>query len=114
MTKQERHLWYDFLKNHKYHWYKQRVIGNYIVDFYCASVKLAIELDGSQHYEGDSYAYDESRTKFLNEQGIRVIRIMNRDVDRNFEGVCRMIDNQTSQSASADSSPERGANERYY
>ena len=51
MTKEERRLWYDFLRTYPAHVYRQRVIGHYIVDFYCAEAKLVIELDGSQHYE---------------------------------------------------------------
>ena len=92
MTKQERHLWYDFFKKHKYHWYRQRPMGNYILDFYCGTAKLAVELDGSQHYEAEGLEYDEKRTKFLNENGIKVIRFINPDIDRNFEAVCMEIE----------------------
>ena len=65
MTRQERKIWYDFLKNHKYKWYRQRRIGNYIVDFYCDKLHLVIEIDGGQHYEERQKAYDEERTKML-------------------------------------------------
>ena len=51
MTKEERHLWYDFLRTLPVNFYRQKVLGSYIVDFYCASAKLVIELDGSQHFE---------------------------------------------------------------
>ena len=57
MTKEERHLWYDFLKQMPMNFKRQKVIGSDIVDFYCAAAKLAIELDGSQHYD------DEGKTK---------------------------------------------------
>ena len=93
MTKEERHLWYDFLKDYSVKFYRQRVIGNYIVDFYCSSAKLVIELDGSQHYEEKYIIYDNNRTKFLSSSGILVIRIPNNEVMKNFSGVCSYIDN---------------------
>ena len=91
MTKQEKHLWYDFLKDYPIKIYKQKVILNYIVDFYCASAKLAIELDGSQHYDGQE-DYDAARTKALNGMGITVLRFSNLEIDTNFKGVCEYID----------------------
>ncbi|MEE1047140.1 MAG: endonuclease domain-containing protein [Clostridia bacterium] len=92
MTRQERHLWYDFLQHYPVKIYKQRIIGNYIVDFYCHRARLVIELDGSQHYEDTSVKYDKNRTDFLNSLGIDVLRILNIDIDRNFKSVCIMID----------------------
>ena len=65
LTRQEKHLWYDFLKGYPIKIYKQRVIGNYIVDFYCYSARLVIELDGSQHYTDEGKAYDQERTNAL-------------------------------------------------
>ena len=91
MTKQERHLWYDFLKLLPQQFKRQKVIGRYIVDFYCAEKKLAIEIDGSQHYEEKNIIKDEERTEFLNSKGVTVLRYTNRDVDRNFSGVCEDI-----------------------
>ena len=91
MTRQERHLWYDFLKSYPVKIVRQRAIGSYIVDFYCASAKLAIELDGSQHYDGQE-DYDAARTKVLNGMGITVIRFSNLEIDTNFKGVCEYID----------------------
>ena len=93
MTPQEKKLWYQFLKNQKEHWYKQRKIGNYIADFYCGKAKLVVELDGSQHYEEEAMRYDEERTNYLQSQGIMVKRYLNRDVDQQFEAVCMEIDN---------------------
>ena len=87
-TKQENHLWYDYLKNYPVRFQRQKTIGNYIVDFYCHKAKLVIELDGSQHYEPDAMCYDEKRTYYLQAQGLCVLRILNIDVNRNFEGVC--------------------------
>ena len=72
--------------------YKQRIIGRFIVDFYCASAGVVIELDGSQHYEPRGTAYDSERSAFLTAFGLEVLRFSNRDVDRNFYGVCAQID----------------------
>ncbi len=65
MTPQERRLWYDFFKIYPVHIYRQKIIGNYIVDFYCASSKLVIELDGSQHYSDEALEYDKKEIRFL-------------------------------------------------
>ena len=91
MTKQERHLWYDFLKNLPVTFNRQKVIGNYIVDFYCASAKLIIELDGSQHYEDKGIEVDKKRDNCFKELGLRVLRYSNEDVNRNFRGVCEDV-----------------------
>ena len=92
MTPQERHLWYDFLRHYPIKIYKQKVIDNFIVDFYCYQAKLIIELDGSQHYTEEGLGYDEERTNILNTYNIEVIRFSNYEVDNNFEEVCKMID----------------------
>jgi very-short-patch-repair endonuclease len=92
MTKQEKHLWYDFLNQYPIRWYRQRIIESFIVDFYCATAKLVVELDGSQHYEKEAMEYDEFRTEIINKYDIEVLRFSNCDVDNNFEGVCAMID----------------------
>ena len=92
MTKQEKHLWYDFLSKHEVRWYKQRIIDNYIVDFYCSRAKLVIELDGSQHYTKDGIEYDNERTNVLREYGIEVIRFSNNEIDTCFDGVCLKIE----------------------
>ena len=106
MTKEERHLWYDFLKNHPLHFYKQRIIGSYIVDFYCPAAKLVIELDGSQHYEPSGFEKEADRRLFLEARGLRVLRIPNNELNSNFRGVCEYIDLLlTSQSPCGDSSP---------
>lgn len=91
MTKEEKHLWYDFLKGLPITFNRQKIIGNYIVDFYCSSVKLVIELDGSQHYEERGILSDMLRDEFLNGLGITVLRYSNLDVNRNFHGVCEDI-----------------------
>ena len=91
MTKEERHLWYDFLKTFPYPFKRQKVIGDYIVDFYCHQAKLVVELDGSQHYETDGAQYDQKRDAFLESQGLLVLRYANSDVVGNFRGVCEDI-----------------------
>ena len=92
MTPHERKLWYLFLRKYPVKIYKQRIIGRYIVDFYCASAKLVIEVDGSQHYEPQDIAYDAERSVFLSSLGLEVLRFSNRDIDREFHGVCEQID----------------------
>ena len=92
MTPHERKLWYLFLQKYPIKVYKQRIIGSYIVDFYCASAKLVIELDGSQHYEPQEMAYDAERSEFLSTLGLEVMRFSNRDIDKDFPGVCSQID----------------------
>ena len=88
MTKEEKHLWYDFLKKLPQTLNRQKVIGNYILDFYCAEAKVAIELDGAQHYEQEAKKKDALRDEFLNQQGITVLRYTNIEVNNNFDGVC--------------------------
>ena len=91
-TKEERKLWYEFLQNYPIKFLRQKIIGNYIVDFYCARAKLIIELDGSQHYVEGALEYDDSRTAYLNRYGLEILRIQNTDVNKNFQAVCQYID----------------------
>ena len=91
MTKEERHLWYDFLKRLPITVNRQKVIGEYIVDFYIASFKLVIELDGSQHYDEKNIKKDADRDENLGQWGIKVLRYSNLDVNKNFESVCQDI-----------------------
>ena len=100
MTKEERHLWYDFLRTYPVRFLRQKVLGKYIVDFYSAKAKLVIELDGSQHYEDVNAEKDAERTAFLEGYGLTVIRIPNNEVTRNFRGVCEYIDAVVRQSLS--------------
>ena len=93
MTKEERRLWFDFLKGYPVRFIRQKIIGHYIVDFYCAKAKLIVELDGSQHYEDQGVEKDQARTKFLEEYGFHIIRIPNNAVNQNFRGVCEYVDN---------------------
>ena len=91
MTRQEKHLWYDFLRYHPMKIYKQRIINNFVADFYCHQARLIIEIDGSQHYTEKGRALDKARTEVLEEYGLYVLRFSNIDIDDNFEGVCHMI-----------------------
>ena len=92
MTPNERKLWYLFLRKYPVKIYKQRIIGRFVVDFYCASAKLVIEADGSQHYDPQGMTYDAERSEFLSALGLEVLRFSNRDIDKDFDGVCERID----------------------
>ena len=100
MTKEERHIWYDFLRTYPVRFSRQKVLGEYIADFYSAEAKLVIELDGSQHYEDINAEKDTERTAFLESYGLTVIRIPNNEVNHNFRGVCEYIDAAVKQSLS--------------
>ena len=92
MTKEERHLWYDFLKTYPVQFKRQYSLGVYIVDFYCYKAKLIVELDGSQHCEPKAMDYDRIRTEYLQKQGFLVLRFSNSDVMTQFRAVCETID----------------------
>ena len=92
MTKEEKHLWYDYLKDYPVTIKRQKVFDKYIVDFYCAKAKLAIELDGSQHYEKEGHSADLVRDKYLADLGIKILRYSNYDINNNFVAVCEEID----------------------
>ena len=94
MTPQERHLWFDFLRGYPMHFTRQKILGHYIADFYCANANLIIELDGSQHFDPEYQKFDDNRTDFLRKYGIEVLRIPNNEVDNNFYGVCEYIDTE--------------------
>ena len=83
MTKQEKRLWYDFLRTFPVQFNRQKVIDDFIVDFYCHSAHLVVELDGGQHFEPE--------TKRLNSLGLKVLRFTNNEVDHNFIEVCADI-----------------------
>ncbi|MBQ9968418.1 MAG: endonuclease domain-containing protein [Oscillospiraceae bacterium] len=104
MTPWERKLWYDFLRNYPIRFQRQKAVGNYIADFYCAKARLVIELDGGGHYTPEQTRKDEQRTNDLTAMNLTVVRLCNLDIDRNFRGVCEYIDmvvqNSLPQSAS--------------
>jgi very-short-patch-repair endonuclease len=91
MTKEEAHLWYQYLCRSEKRFRRQFVIGNYIVDFYCHAAQLVVELDGSQHCTPEEMEYDRKRTEYLESQGLKVIRFSNLDVMQRFRDVCGTI-----------------------
>ena len=96
MTAEERHLWYDFLRHYPVKFYRQRIIDNYIADFFCHSAKLVIEIDGSQHYTAAGQIYDQHRSTELSKYNLLVIRFTNFDIRDRFKDVCEMIDSVVS------------------
>lgn len=93
MTKEERRLWYDFLKELPVTFHRQKVIGNYIVDFYCASAKIVIELDGTQHFLDEGIKKDKERDDYLSSLGLTVLRYSNYEINASFDSVCQDIFN---------------------
>ncbi|MFN9733033.1 MAG: endonuclease domain-containing protein [Microcystis sp.] len=91
MTLAEKKLWYSYLKNFKFKVLRQRPIDHFIVDFYCPSLKLVIEIDGDTHFTDEGKAYDKERTARLESYGLKVIRFTNSQVLRNFEAVCEQL-----------------------
>lgn len=98
MTPEEKHLWYDFLSKYPVRFARQKIIGKYIADFYCAKAKLVIELDGRQHLMPSAKAYDEIRTGYMSDHDLTVIRIPNNRINNDFNFVCRYIDNKIKES----------------
>ena len=94
MTPEERKLWYCCLRTYPVKFYRQRIIEHYIVDFYCASAMLVIEVDGTQHYEKSGAGKDRKRDQDLQKLGLTVLRFSNRDVNREFRAVCEAIDRE--------------------
>jgi very-short-patch-repair endonuclease len=92
MTKEERHLWYDFLRTYPVQFKRQKVIGSYVVDFFCDKPKLVIELDGSQHFEDEQIKNEIVRDDYLSSLGLKVLHVSNDEIWDNFEGVCAGID----------------------
>ena len=113
MTPWERKLWYNFLRNYPVRFQRQKAIGNYIADFYCAKARLIIELDGGGHYMPKQAEKDDQRTNELRAMNLTVVRICNLDIDRNFCGVCeyvdRLVQNSLPQSASLTAPSSDGA-----
>ena len=100
MTREEKHLWYDYLRKCPVRFSRQKILGKYIADFYSAEAKIVIELDGAQHFEKENRIYDEKRTEFLEQYNLKIIRIPNGEINTNFEGICRYLDKQIEQSLS--------------
>lgn len=97
MTKEERRLWFDYLRTYPVRFSRQKVLERYIADFYCAQAGLVLELDGSQHYEPEEQEKDAQRTAYLEKYSIHVVRIPNNEVTGNFRGVCEYIDSLVKQ-----------------
>ena len=85
-------MWYDFLRTYPLLFLRQKIIGGYIADFYCAKAGLIVEIDGSQHYQDGAAEYDAARTEYFGSLGLKVVRISNIEVNKNFRGVCEYID----------------------
>jgi len=92
MTEEEKLLWFNFLRSYPMRFLRQKVIDNYIVDFYCHQARLVIELDGSQHYSEQGLLKDRIRTEKIENRNLTVLHIPNNEVSRNFRGVCDYID----------------------
>lgn len=105
MTPHESKLWYQFLRSYPVRFLRQKPIDGYIVDFYCSKAKLVIELDGSGHFTDEAKTYDAERTQRLKDYGLYIVRIMNRDVDANFNIVCQYIDKEVTKRIHGSLSP---------
>ncbi len=90
-TKEERRLWFVFLRTYPIRFQRQKTIGSFIADFYCHQAKLVIELDDSQHYTEQGIVYDRERDAVLRGHGLQVLRFSNADVAEHFEAVCETI-----------------------
>ena len=91
MTPEEKKLWYQFLKTLPYTIRRQKVIGRYIADFFCARTMLVIEIDGTQHYEEVGKQADQERDAYFHSLGIAVLRYSNREINQEFQRVCEDI-----------------------
>ena len=96
-TREENHLWYDFLKTYPVQFRRQFPIGCYYADFFCHKAMLVLELDGSQHYEPEHIKADRERTAFFEEKGMKVLRFANTEIWNNFRAVCQAIDTEVRQ-----------------
>jgi very-short-patch-repair endonuclease len=92
MTQAEKKLWYSYLKTFNFWFLRQRPIGNFIVDFYCAELKLVIEVDRNSNFTEEGQNYDMERTQVLEGYGLKVMRFNNSEVLSNLEGVCGQIE----------------------
>ena len=103
MTKEERHLWYDFLSTYNVRFQRQKTIDRYIADFYCCTAKLVIEIDGGQHYVEESFEYDRTRTECFEKVALKVIRFTNIEINKNFFAVCDEINKEVIKRTAAQS-----------
>ena len=91
-TKEENHLWYDFLSKYPVRFQRQKAIDHFIADFYCHKANLVIEIDGSQHFSEEGAEKDSFRTEILEGYQLKVIRFTNKQINTKFDDVCRYID----------------------
>ena len=91
-TDEENKVWYQILKGRTPKFHRQRIIGNYIVDFYCPKLKLIIEIDGYQHYYEENIEYDNKRSEYLESLGFCILRIDNSEINKDIEEVREIID----------------------
>lgn len=93
MTDAERLLWSKIRRKQLkgFQFYRQKIIGNYIADFYCPELKLVIEVDGGQHYSVEGVENNRIRDAYMTEAGITVVRFSDRDVLKNLEAVMKEI-----------------------
>ncbi len=98
MTPWEKKLWYQFLKDYPVRFQRQKAIGNYIADFYCAKARLIVEVDGQEHFEKSVFKYDSNRAKELENCGLKVVRVSNYEIKDKFENVCKYIDSEVKKS----------------
>ena len=92
-TDEEKKVWYQILKGRTPKFHRQRIIGNYIVDFYCPQLRLAIEIDGYQHFYEENIEYDNKRTEYIESQDIYILRFENTEVNNDIEYVKYIINN---------------------
>jgi very-short-patch-repair endonuclease len=91
MTAPEKKLWYEFLRSAPLRFTRQKPLGQFVADFYCARRQLAVEIDGDSHFDSRAERKDTLRSAALRAEGIRVLRFTNLEVMRNFSGVCERI-----------------------
>jgi len=106
MTPWERKLWYCFLKKYKVKFQRQKLIGHYIADFFCAKANLIVELDGGGHFESEQYKNDQIRAAYIENMGYKIIRFTNREIDKEFYSVCSVIDSEVNKRTLPQSSPK--------
>lgn len=91
MTVAEKKLWNAYLKAFPLRVLRQRPIDRFIVDFYCAELRLVIEVDGNVHFTDEAQEYDQQRTQILEGYGLTVMRFTNDQVLHEFDAVCLQI-----------------------
>lgn len=91
LTAAEQKLWFQFLRGFPHRVLRQKPLAGFIVDFYCAKLKLVIEIDGDSHFDPAALAYDRQRSLVLNQLGLKVLRFTNLEVMAEFEAVCERI-----------------------